>query len=67
VEAGLSAQLHDAGELGIVGGFFGAVAFFSTFEWCWLLAAVVLLANWPYTIVVIVLTNASAQPDVMLC
>lgn len=33
----------------IVGGFFGVVAFFSSFEWRWLLGAVVLVVNWPYT------------------
>ena len=43
--------------LAIVGGFFGVVAFFSTFEWRWLLGAVVLLVNWPYTIIVIMPTN----------
>src|SRR5215472_11526570 len=43
--------------LAIVGGFFGVVAFFSTFEWRWLLGAAVLLVNWPYTIVVIVPIN----------
>jgi hypothetical protein len=39
--------------LAIVGGFFGVVAFFSTFEWRWLLGAGLLLVNWPYTIIVI--------------
>jgi hypothetical protein len=43
--------------LAIVGGFFGVIAFFSTFQWHWLLGAVVLLANWPYTIFVIMPTN----------
>jgi hypothetical protein len=43
--------------LAIVGGFFGAVAFFATFESRWLLGAVVLLVNWPYTIFVIMPTN----------
>ena len=43
--------------LAIAGGFFGVVAFFSTFEWRWLLGGVVLLVNWPYTIIVIMPTN----------
>jgi hypothetical protein len=41
----------------VVGGLVGLAAFLSTLEWRWLLGAVVLLANWPYTIYVIMPTN----------
>jgi hypothetical protein len=43
--------------LAIVGGLFGLVAYLSTLDWRWLLGAIVLLANWPYTIYVIMPTN----------
>lgn len=43
--------------LAIIGGFFGVVAFFTTFQWRWLLGAAVLLVNWPYTVIVIMPTN----------
>ena len=41
----------------VVGGVLGLIAFLSTLEWRWLVGAVVLLANWPYTIYVIMPTN----------
>ncbi len=43
--------------LAIVGGLFGLVAYLSTLDWRWLLGALVLLANWPYTIYVIMPAN----------
>ena len=43
--------------LAIVGGLFALVAFLGTLDWRWLLGALVLLANWPYTIFVIMPTN----------
>ena len=36
--------------LAVVGGLFGLVAYLSALDWRWLLGAVVLFANWPYTI-----------------
>jgi hypothetical protein len=43
--------------LAIAGGIFGLVAYFSALDWRWLLGALVLLANWPYTIFVIMPIN----------
>jgi hypothetical protein len=43
--------------LAIVGGLFGLAAYLTTLDWRWLLGAVVLLANWPYTIFIIMPTN----------
>jgi hypothetical protein len=36
--------------LAIRGGLFGLLAYSSASDWRWLLGAIVLLANWPYTL-----------------
>jgi hypothetical protein len=43
--------------LAILGGLFGLAAYSSALDWRWLLGAIVLLANWPYTLFVIAPTN----------
>jgi hypothetical protein len=43
--------------LAVLGGVFGLVSFFSALDWRWLLGAIVLLANWPYTMFMIMPTN----------
>jgi hypothetical protein len=43
--------------LAIEGGIFGPVAYFGALDWRWLLGPLVLLANWPYTIFVIMTMN----------
>ena len=43
--------------LAIVGGVLGAVAYVGSSDWRWLLGAAILIANWPYTMFVIMPTN----------
>jgi anthrone oxygenase-like protein len=43
--------------LAIVGGLLGLLACLNPLDWRWLLGAVVLLANWPYTLFVIAPIN----------
>jgi len=43
--------------LAIVGFLLGAMAWWQTGRWLWLIGALVLLANWPYTLIGIMPTN----------
>ena len=47
----------------VVGGVLALVACFSTLDWRWLLGAVVLLANWPYSWGL----GPGSVEDVLLC
>lgn len=45
------------GPLAVAGFLFGALAWWQSGNWLWLLGALVLIANWPYTLIGILPTN----------
>jgi uncharacterized membrane protein len=47
--------------LALIGTVLGLIAWWQTGQWLWLLGAIAILANWPYTLGIIMPTNNALQ------
>jgi hypothetical protein len=47
--------------LAIISGAFGILAFIMTYDWRWLVGTALILANWPFTLFILMPTNKLLQ------
>jgi Anthrone oxygenase len=57
MEASYARGLIMQSSLVIISGVLGMLAYFGTWDWRWLLGAFLILANWPYTLGVVLPVN----------
>ncbi len=47
--------------LAVISCAFGVIAFFLSYDWRWLIGAVLIVANWPFTMLIVMPTNKLLQ------